>query len=82
MTVDTDNTNTRTDETEKSSGTRRRQESRAVVLLLPAMLPSVFIIQFYICVPYLATVSSTVQLIDLLVSKCGSGGGFRSVEMF
>ena len=50
------------------------------MLLLPAVLPSIFIIQFYICVPYLVTVSSTVQLINLLISKWEAG--IRSVETF
>ena len=83
MTLEIDNANTRRDETEKSNGTQRNPESRTVVLLLPTMLPSIF----YVCCLYLVTVSSTVQLRDLLVSKWGTGGPlcgnvFKNVEGF
>jgi hypothetical protein len=58
MTVEIDNTNTRRDETEKSNGMQSKQENRTIVLVLPAMFPSILIIHLYICVPYLVTVFS------------------------
>jgi hypothetical protein len=87
MTVETDNTNTRRDETEYSNGTQRKQESQTIVLLFPA----IFFVHFHYPCLYLRSLTCARVIncsSDRFVSfRMGAGGPpcryvLKSVEGF